>query len=202
MGIAYIVLNGELDVPWLEAELAGKNPVYCADGAYNALFGKHIQVTKVIGDLDSLHPDLTQMVETVKLPDQDATDFEKTLEHLSPFFDTFYVYGASGGSIDHFMGNLDVAVKYKHLQIGFYDPDQLYFLMGSPTNLNEVHGKVVSIIPLFELRGVTTSGLEYKLNGQDLKFGESIGIRNRAVADTVEIDYTSGTGLVCIDAKL
>ena len=67
----------------------------------------------------------------------DFTDFDKILEILfNKGFKTIDVFGASGKEQDHFLGNLDTAVKWKEkLNLTFFDNYSHYFLADTYTKI-------------------------------------------------------------------
>ncbi|HLC46936.1 MAG TPA: hypothetical protein VJI75_04320 [Candidatus Nanoarchaeia archaeon] len=68
---ASLILNGEIDVGWLER--AVKSPIYCADGAFNKVFGTGLEVKAIIGDMDSVNKSLKTGANMIRTPDQDYT---------------------------------------------------------------------------------------------------------------------------------
>ena len=60
-------------------------------------------------------------------------------------------------------------------------------------------GHKISIIPFCQAGDIYYEGLKYPLNGERLVFGQRIGTRNIAIADTVNIRYGSGQLLVYIE---
>ena len=52
--------------------------------------------------------------------------------------------------------------------------------------------KTVSLIPFPEATGITTKGLQYGLNNEDLIFGKRIGTRNKAIKNQIHIRFRAG----------
>lgn len=175
--------------------------IICAtDGAYQYLEKQGITPHFISGDFDSLKniPDTIDIIET---PDQNYTDFDKILQIL---FDkgqnTIDVYGASGKEQDHFLGNLNTAIQWKNrLKITFYDNHGHYFLADKKTIVNKCLHKIVSLIPFPEVTEITTKGLQYALNKEDLVFGKRIGTRNKAIESKIEISFKSGNLFIFIN---
>ena len=61
-------------------------------------------------------------------------------------------------------------------------------------------GQYISLIPLYEAKGVTLQGFKYPLNDDTLVFHESWGISNELSADYGEIRFRSGT-LLMIESR-
>lgn len=172
--------------------------IACADGAYDYYQKKTpIPCHFVIGDFDSLSllkaktsPD----IHSVYLPDQNYTDFEKSLDFLIRQQVTDVdVYGATGNQNDHFIANLSVALHFSaQLTLTFYDDHGYFFFADNNTTLTHVKHKTISLLPFFRVEQLTTTGLQYPLNQAQLQFGEKISVRNKATSDTVTLNYHYG----------
>ena len=115
-------------------ETEGYSLIACSDGAFHYLKDKNFPLEKIdfiSGDFDS-HSGIDEALYHEKFiftPDQDKTDFHKSLEILQERgINQVDVYGASGGEMDHFLGNLSVAFLFKNeLKITFFDEFSTYF---------------------------------------------------------------------------
>ncbi len=197
---AYLILNGELDREWLAQELADKEDIYCTDGAYNQFKNGSLSVKAVIGDMDSLERKLVEGTELIHLPSQQQTDFEKALQIMESKYDTVNIYGAEGRDVDHFLGNLSTAMKFKDkVELFFWNPRQSYFFAKESIRLDGVRGKTISVMPFPIVRGLSYKGMKYPLENAGLKLGGKTGIRNEAVEDYVEISHDEGCALVFVE---
>jgi thiamine pyrophosphokinase len=124
--------------------------------------------------------------------------FEKSLEIiLENGGSEVVVYGGSGGEMDHYLGNLHVALKMKSkLKIYFVDEFSNYFFAEKTTMLNDVEGKMISLYPFPKAQKVKSLGLQWELDAEDLDLSSRIGIRNRALQHVVCIEYQSGELLI------
>lgn len=192
---AFLLLNGK--APQQLPDLEEYDLVVATDGAYRYLQQLGVRPDWISGDFDSLG-ELPKDVRCISTPNQDYTDFEKALRLLlEANIQVVDVYGASGKEQDHFLGNISIALQYQsQLKIQFYDDYSTYFVMDKVVEANVKIGSLVSIVPLFELKGLYSQGLQYPLDNHDLVFGGMIGTRNRATASQIRIEYTSGRGVV------
>jgi thiamine pyrophosphokinase len=191
----------------LNGEQPNKLPVFsnyeiiCAtDGAYQYLLENNIKPHFISGDFDSLEA-LPKEIEAIETPDQNFTDFDKILQIL---FDkghsTIDVFGASGKEQDHFLGNLNTAIEWeKKLKITFFDNHGSYFLADKKTVLQNCKHKTISLVPFPKAKEITTKGLQYPLNNENLAFGKRIGTRNKAIENEVAISFTSGNLFIFIN---
>jgi len=188
-----LFLNGEIPNQFPDLSLYDK--IYCTDGSFNYLKKNNITPDVITGDFDSIEQsDLPKDIQLIHTPDQEFTDFEKVLqiitENNSKSVD---VFGASGKEQDHFLGNLNVAYKYKEqIEIIFFDNYSKYFFTDKDTKLSNVLGQTISLFPFPSCKGITTKGLEFPLFQEDLNLLDRIGTRNKAIENTIEIDYKVG----------
>ena len=188
-----LFLNGE--EPTAVPNLSEYQKIYCTDGSYNYLKTLGIVPDVIAGDFDSISTtSFPKNVEVIHTPDQNFTDFEKVLQIIvDQNFTSVDVFGASGKQQDHFLGNLNAAYKFKdRLLIQFIDNYSTYNFIPKHFTLENVAEKIISLVPFPETKGITTTGLLYPLNNEDLNLLERIGTRNKAITNKVKITYSSG----------
>lgn len=179
--------------------------IACSDGAFNYLKKKGFPLEKldfISGDFDS-HSGTDENVYQTKFiytPDQDKTDFQKSLEIIKERgFKTIHVYGGSGGEMDHFLGNLTVAFKFKEdLKISFFDEYSTYFFAPENLILNDVQNRMISLYPFPTTENVTTKGLNWPLTRENLDITNRIGTRNFAKDNQVSIEFETGNLVVFV----
>ena len=179
--------------------------IACNDGASHYLKEKNFSLEKldfISGDFDS-HSGIDENIYHEKFiftPDQNFTDFQKALDILkNKDVKKVDVYGGSGGEQDHFLGNLHVAFLFKDLmEITFYDEFSSYFFIPKDFEINNVEGKMVSLLPFPKVENLVTDGLNWELKNEDLEITKRIGTRNFATKSTVKISYSDGDLLVFI----
>lgn len=171
----------------------------CTDGAFSYLKCQGFPLKDldfVSGDFDSYLPqDLASIpVELIHTPDQNRTDFDKVLEILiQKDVHQVDVYGASGGEMDHFLGNLTVAYRYKDLiNICFYDAYSVYYFIPNNYTIEGIRGRMVSLYPFPTATNISTFGLEWTLQNESLSLTDRIGTRNFAKEDQVNISFEQG----------
>lgn len=200
---ALLFING--DPPKTLPNVEGYNVVACSDGAFHYLKSMNFPFQKldfISGDFDS-HSGSDEEIYQEKFihtPDQDKTDFGKSLEILiEKGVSKVDVYGGSGGEMDHFLGNLTVAYSFKNqLDIKFYDEFSTYYFIPNNFVLNDIKGKMISLYPFPIAENVTIKGLNWPLNSETLKMTDRIGTRNFALEDEISITYQSGDMLIFI----
>ena len=179
--------------------------IACTDGAFHYLKEKNFSLEKldfISGDFDS-HTGSDENLYHEKFiftPDQEFTDFQKALDILKgKDVKKVDVYGGSGGEQDHFLGNLHVAFLFrKELEVTFFDEFSSYFFIPKNFELNNIAGRMISLLPFPKVENLATSGLNWELKNEELDLTKRVGTRNFAKENTVKISYTKGDLLIFI----
>ena len=143
-----------------------------------------------VGDFDGTPDDLLAGNSTPReaYPTaKDATDGEIAVEAaLSRGASELVMVGSlGGGRVDHALGLVTLAVATAHahgVTVALTDGRQwaLPLLPGRPVRLARP-GRVVSVIGLSDLSGLTLSGVRWALDGADIPLGSSRTLSNEAV---------------------
>jgi thiamine pyrophosphokinase len=202
---ALIIANGQSCSFELMGQLLEWSPVVMVlDGAIHRVLELGIKLDIVLGDFDKIEnwDELLanqQPVEVVHTPDQNKTDLEKGLDFLiAKGHKAVNILWATGKRADHHINNLSTLAKYKeqitivmlddHSRI-FNLPNQ--FTKWYPANQN------ISLIPLGSVFGLSTKGLTYNLQNEDLHLGQRTSSSNKTEADgLIEIKFDSGNLLL------
>ena len=103
MGICYIVGAGDLDTYFVPRD---DDFVIAADGGYDHLKRLGIRCDLLLGDLDSIKEIPTDQKTKKFAVRKDETDMHLAyLEGARLGYDTFYIYGGTGGRDDHTFAN-------------------------------------------------------------------------------------------------
>lgn len=196
-----LFINGEPPKKW--PILEDFDTIICTDGAFYYLKKMNFPLEKldfISGDFDSFQ-ELDFECEYIHTPDQNFTDFHKILEIIvQKGGKEVAVYGASGKEQDHFLGNLHTAYLFRNqLKIQFFDAFSTYFFIENTFEMSGVLGKMISLMPFPSAENIITKGLHWELGGETLSLTQRIGTRNRADANTIRINYESGSVLLFIE---
>lgn len=197
---AFLLLNGA--APKNLPNLASYELVCAIDGGYNHFKNLNIEPHLITGDFDSIQ-DIPAHIETIHTPDQNFTDFDKALQILeSKEINIVHVFGGSGKEHDHFLGNISTALQWKSkLKILFFDDFGSYYFIPKKFSMENILNKTVSLIPFPTATKIETKGLQFPLNKETLVFGERIGTRNKALENSISINYEEGNLLLYISNK-
>jgi thiamine pyrophosphokinase len=189
--------------------LAGADLVIGADGGAAALdrFGRRPDL--VVGDMDSLDPELLDRLAAAGTgverhpADKEASDTELALDAaVARGAETIVLVGATGGSrLDHELANLLLLVEPRFVDrhlVAMHDGTRIRALLpGRPMRLDGKVGDFVSLLPVSEdVRGVTTSGLRWPLSNDRLALGRSRGLSNVIAEHPATVRSSAGALLV------
>lgn len=204
---AIILCNGRKPpLRLISNELERANLFIAADGGANHAEELGLIPDLIVGDLDSYRPaNPPESVEVILKPDQETNDLEKALwSALDRDVTTVSIYGATGDRIDQTLKNLSVLRQFHHRfeHIRFVDRHGELFLLPKTYRAKLPIGTTVSLIPLSSrVEGITTRGLQYPLNDEDLEIGERDGSSNRALEPEIRIEHKRGDLLLFVKTK-
>lgn len=206
-----ILANGAWDLEWGSQVLKEVDFLICADGGanYAALSGRI--PNHLIGDLDSITPEILKQCENTgcvieRFPyEKDETDLELALicaEEQARLVgeQDIWLFGATGKRIDHFMGNLALMLAYarKGYRIHIVDPEHELWILQSRECIKGSPGQELSLIALSEQAVVTTEGLYYPLTQGMLLQDSPRGLSNVFLGEEAMIQVHSGWVLVVL----
>lgn len=200
-----VFANGELELP--ASGLPAAELLIAADGGSRHCRALGVYPHVLVGDLDSLETELqadlkAHGVQLLAHPARkDETDFELALLHAQQAGASgISVLGGLGRRWDHSLANLMLAAdaRFASLIITFLHGSQRLFPIRQQAELDAPLGSRVSLIPLAgDALGVTTHGLEYPLNAENIPFGSSRGVSNVVAAADANITLEGGL-LLCV----
>ncbi len=201
---ALIIANGEECTNDLLNQLLEWNPyVLVLDGALDRVLLKGIKVDAVIGDFDSINVnrlsvDEEQQIEWLYAENQEFSDLEKGIQHLiKEGHKAANIVWATGKRLDHAHNNLITVAKYSHqLSLCVLDNyTKAFCLAPKPAVFSKFYsqGSLLSLLPITDVKGITTTGLRYNLNNADFILPERTGSSNEVDQEgIIEIQLESG----------
>jgi len=185
--------------------------VIAADNGYTALLSHEITPDMIIGDFDSLHPDLMDTLSkhpnVIKSPaEKDDTDMMLAVKQgLKLGFKTFIINGGLGGRLDQTLANMQILVNIA-------ENDARGILVGNTACATAVRndeimfatsatqGRTISIFSAGDMaEGVTLKGLKYPLNNATLTKDDPIGVSNEFTDTPAVVSVENGTLLIIWD---
>lgn len=202
---ALIIANGQSCSFELMGQLLEWSPVVMVlDGAIHRVLELGIKLDIVLGDFDKTEnwDELLanqQPVQVVHTPDQNKTDLEKGLDFLiAKGHKAVNILWATGKRADHHINNLSTLAKYKdQITIVMLDDHSRIFNLPNQFTKWYTANQNISLIPLGSVYGLTTKGLTYNLQNEDLHLGQRTSSSNKTEEDgLIAINFDSGNLLL------
>jgi len=194
---ALILCNGEPPSWELLATERSRADIFIAcDGAANIAlkFGQVPDI--IIGDLDSIGSNLTNLHNIKHIADQHNNDLEKALDHANFLgVKNACILGASGFRFDHFLANLYILPKFiSSMSLRMADS---YGEAWIANREEEIKRPLFTPISLFALgnkavRGLTLKGLKYILKDAVLEPHSSMASLNYFSDEQANITHSDG----------
>ena len=188
-----VILNGQMPTDdTIINQITNSDYIIAIDGSANKLFDLEITPDVIIGDLDSLLNIKNEDIELVETPDQNKTDFRKTLEWcIEKNILNISIFGISGESEDHFLGNYYTLSDFgeKISWKAFTDFSVISPCMGNK-KFESFKGQKVSLFCMKGSSTVNSKNLEYPLQSYPLKPSDD-AVRNLSLEDHFTIESTT-----------
>jgi thiamine pyrophosphokinase len=176
----------------------GFHTLICADGGANSALKYNLLPDYIVGDLDSIHPEVYDYFynkcEIKQIKSQNDTDVEKCIKFaVKKKYDEIVLLGVTGDRLDHFFCNMGIVLK-------FYDKVKLSivhknsYLMASSGNiiLKTMPKETISIYAIDKKTKITSEGLKYPLKNISLPFGVKESTSNVAIGNQVKLKTKNG----------
>ena len=188
-----VILNGQMPTDdTIINQITNSDYIIAVDGSANKLFDLEIIPDVIIGDLDSLQNIKNKDIELVETPDQNKTDFRKTLEWcIEKNILNISIFGISGESEDHFLGNYYTLSDFgeKISWKAFTDFSVISPCVGNK-KFESFKGQKVSLFCMKGSSTVNSENLEYPLQSYHLKPSDD-AVRNLSLEDHFTIESTT-----------
>ena len=188
-----VILNGQMPTDYaIINQITNSDYIIAVDGSANKLFDLEIIPDVIIGDLDSLQNIKNKDIELVETPDQNKTDFRKTLEWcIEKNILNISIFGISGESEDHFLGNYYTLSDFgeKISWKAFTDFSVISPCVGNK-KFDSFKGQKVSLFCMKGSSTVNSKNLEYPLQSYPLKPSDD-AVRNLSLEDHFTIESTT-----------
>lgn len=159
----------------------------------------------IVGDFDSYHGRCGRMFENAKIetynPEKDNTDTEIAMRLAVKRKNPIDIICATGGRIDHFLGNIHILkiADDNGIEAFMVDEGNKVFLESHSFTMkkSEYEGKYVSFMPFCgTVTGMKLKGFKYTLDGYDLKPGLTRCISNEITDEEACIEFKDGCLIV------
>lgn len=210
-----IVTGGPIDHGFAREFIKGRtfNKIIAVDRGLNAVLHLELMPDAVVGDFDSADEIVLKEFKSRSLktaweiyrPEKDETDTELAIDTALRLGCTkLILLGATGGRLDHFLGNLHLlyAALKKGMEAAIVDERNWITVTenGRIFEAGKLYGKYISFLPLSEeVKGITLTGFKYPLKKKDITIGTSLCISNELMGPVGKMEFDSGI-LVCVES--
>ena len=200
-----IFANGILEQPErLKAQLRASDRVFCADGGTTHALDLGLMPEIIVGDLDSLSPDVAAQMEQAGVTvrrypiDKDQTDLELVLElAVADGPDEIVLVAALGGRLDQTLANILLLARsaFSAVPISLIDGPQRAIVVhhGQTITIDGQPGDTLSLVPLSPVvEQVSLTGVRWPLTRATLSFGSTLSISNELAAPQARLSIGAG----------
>lgn len=210
-----IIAGGEINIKILEKYCVNvsKQNIIAVDRGLEALYQLQMIPNHVVGDFDSVSPEILefyknqpQIIFHTFNAEKDNTDTDIALKLAIQLKSSkITILGALGKRMDHAIANMHILKEALEANIPCQIMDEYnrIYLINTSIQLekDKIYGKYVSLIPLTStVEGLTLTGFKYPLNEYTLPIGTSLGISNEIITDTAHIKMKNGI-LIVIESR-
>jgi thiamine pyrophosphokinase len=186
----------------------GVETIVAADGGANELYKMQIIPKYIIGDLDSIAPDVLSYYEDkceiIKYERQTDTDIEKCIKYLkAQGYEKLFLLGVTGKRIDHTFTNISHLIKYHNeMKMVIVDKHNFIVTYTGEVEFPTVQNETISVFANSADTVINAKGLKYPLDNIRLPFGERNGTSNEATEFSVSFNIQNGLILIFRKTKL
>ena len=169
-------------------------------------YRNHVIPDWILGDFDSISKDVIDWYREQQeipirqyKPEKDDTDTRLGMElALNLGSDKIFLLGATGGRLDHYMGNLQsLLITAMEEKEGWILDEQNAITVRKAGKIcihkEEQFGKYVSFFSMGdEVTGLSLKGFQYPLDGYTLKNSDGIAVSNHLLDDCGIIEFETG----------
>lgn len=181
--------------------LENAGTIVCCDGAASKLIAHGILPTAIVGDMDSLQPDLQKIYEGLihRDCDQETNDLTKAFEYaLSLKPDKISIMGATGAREDHTLGNISLLSQYRErtdAEIEMYTNCGKFIALNKSATIFLDPGRPVSIFSFDTSTRIVSQGLKFPLNNVVFDSWWK-GTLNQTTEESFTLNFQSGRVIV------
>lgn len=203
-----LICGGEINDEFSLACLKQIKPdcIIGVDKGLEFCYRNHVIPDWILGDFDSISKEVIDWYRKQQeipirqyKPEKDDTDTRLGMElALKLGSDKIFLLGATGGRLDHYMGNLQsLLITAMEEKEGWILDEQNAITVRKAGKIcihkEEQFGKYVSFFSMGdEVTGLSLTGFQYPLDGYTLKNSDGIAVSNQLLDDCGIIEFETG----------
>ena len=201
--ICYIIGAGEFHGTISPKE---NDLVIAADGGYDTLRRIGARADILLGDLDSLKGEISD-ISVLRFPkEKDETDMHLAyLEGARRGYRVFHIYGGTGGREDHTFANYSLLLQAKldgnDMRL-FGCGSEIFVICDEENKISGAPGETISVFAFGgAAEGVSIKGLKYEIENTDLYPSFPIGVSNEFISSECSVSVRRGALLIMKEKK-
>lgn len=205
-----IVTNGDNQIEFLKQIATRYQAIISVDGAANILLQADIIPDFLVGDFDSIKPEVLKRYEqkgtkcVTLIPEKDFTDTHIALDKAVELgYSRIDMAGAFGSRWDHSLGNLNLLYYafQQGVDLRLIACENEISIIGEGEHIFAKRENFYwSFLALFEDVNISIENMKYNLKNREVKRGESIGLSNEFLGDA-KITIKKGSAIIIQSQK-
>lgn len=179
--------------------LHAADQLICCDGAADKLIAYGLAPHVIVGDMDSVSPEVSARYASIMHPsgDQENNDLTKAVHYcMEQGYLSVSILGATGLREDHTLGNISLMLEYyPRIEVKIISDFGMFFLVQSGEKVKSFAGEKISVFSPDNRLRVTSSGLKYPLNDLQLSNWYRASL-NEAISDSFTLHFNSKQALI------
>lgn len=179
--------------------LRNADQIICCDGSAENLVLTDLEPEAIVGDLDSLSPEIAEKFSDrlFKVSEQDTNDLTKAINwSIKKGYKEIIILGATGKREDHTIGNISLLGEYcREIKVSMVTDTGTIIPLLKSSKVLSFPGQQVSIFSIDPETEITSKGLKYKLKGLKLHNWWRASL-NEATGESFELRFTGGPLIV------
>ncbi|PLW99337.1 MAG: thiamine diphosphokinase [Marinilabiliales bacterium] len=197
---AVILANGQFPESdfCLDILNSGKD-IICCDGSADKIAAFGLKAKVIIGDLDSISPELKKRHPEIIIDksDQNSNDLTKAVHWAKEnAYTKVIILGATGIREDHTIGNIYLLSRYNEIiAVQMVSDYGIFDVINSSSVFDSFPGQQVSVFSTDQDARFTFAGLKYEVNNRALHEAW-MGTLNECTSNSFEINFDKGSAII------
>ena len=199
-----LVANGEIvSYAKIKILLSTFKKIIAVDGGLNHCEKMGIEPSLIVGDFDSVSDQTLKKYADVPLrkypAEKDESDLELAInEMLDQGVDSLALFGVLGKRIDHLLYTLHLVARHPS-RLMIQSEEETIFCLQKQNHVAAFPGQTISLIPLGQVTGVTTEGLQWEVHNAAFN-KHFMSLSNICLGNSFKVNMQSGD-LLCVLQK-
>jgi len=173
--------------------------IICCDGSSDQLIKAGFVPEAIVGDLDSVSPEIKEKF-SGKLfpdPDQETNDLTKAVRWCTERnYKDLVILGATGKREDHTIGNISLLIEYaREAEVMMVTDTGILRPFLKSCEIRSFRGQQISVFSINPETEITASGLRYPLIRKKLRNWWEATL-NEATGEKIELEFEGGALIV------